>query len=102
MPHVEYYNQMVEADEFPAIAAGLFNKSFSVAWGISEEILFGKRVDKKGLSEQYQVDINEKFKSVLEFLSQNSLIEDSRNSFTLTPLGLFWAHNIGALFQEVP
>lgn len=102
MPHVEYYNQIVEAEEFPAIAAGLFNKSFSVAWGISEEILFGKKVDKKGLSEHYQVDINEAFKSVLAFLSQNDLIEDSQDSFTLTPLGLFWAHNIGALFQEVP
>jgi oxygen-independent coproporphyrinogen-3 oxidase len=101
MPHVEYYNQIVEAEEFPAIAAGLFNKSFSVAWGISEEILFGKKVDKKGLSEHYQVDISEKFKGVLGFLSQNGLIEDSQNSFTLTSLGLFWAHNIGALFQEV-
>jgi oxygen-independent coproporphyrinogen-3 oxidase len=100
MPQVEYYNQIVEADEFPAIAAGLFNKSFSVAWGISEEILFGKRVDKKGLSEHYQVDINETFKGVLGFLSQNGLIEDSRDSFTLTSLGLFWAHNIGALFQK--
>ena len=100
MPHVEYYNQIVEAEEFPAIAAGLFNKSFSVAWGISEEILFGKRVDKKGLSEHYQVDINEKFKGVLAFLSQNGLIENSQDFFTLTPLGLFWAHNIGALFQK--
>ena len=63
MPHVEYYNQIVEAEEFPAIAAGLFNQSFSVAWGISEEILFGKKVDTKRLSEHYNIDINETFKS---------------------------------------
>ena len=100
MPHVEYYNQIVEAEEFPAIAAGLFNASFSVAWGISEEILFGKKVDKRRLSKHYNIDINETFKPVLTFLTQNSLIEDSQNAFTLTPLGLFWAHNIGALFQK--
>ena len=100
MPHVEYYNQMVEAEEFPAIAAGLFNRSFSVAWGISEEILFDKKVDKKRLNEHYKIDINETFKHVLRFLTQNSLIEDSPDAFTLTPLGLFWAHNIGALFQQ--
>ncbi len=100
MPHVEYYNQIVEADEFPAIAAGLFSRSFSVAWGISEEILFGKKVDTKRLSEHYNIDINETFKSVLTFLIQNGLIEDNQDAFTLTPLGLFWAHNVGALFQK--
>jgi oxygen-independent coproporphyrinogen-3 oxidase len=100
MPHVEYYNQIIEAEEFPAIAAGLFDRWFSVAWGISEEILFGKQVDKKRLGEHYGVAINEKYKSVLAHLAHNSLIEDSQDFFTLTPLGLFWAHNIGGLFQE--
>jgi len=100
MPHVEYYNQIVEAEEFPAIAAGLFDRSFSVAWGISEEILFGKKVNKKRLSEHYGIAINEKYKRILAKLARNNLIEDSEDSFTLTPLGLFWAHNIGGLFQD--
>lgn len=100
MPHVEYYNQIVEADEFPAIAAGLFNKGFSLAWGISEEILFGKEVDKKRLSKRYEVDINEKYRNVLEQLAARNLIEDEQDYFTITPLGLFWAHNMGALFQK--
>ena len=100
MPHVEYYNQMVEADEFPAIAAGLFSREFSLAWGISEEILFGKEVDKKRLSTRYGVDINEKYRHVLEQLAARDLIRDKQDYFTVTPLGLFWAHNLGELFQK--
>jgi oxygen-independent coproporphyrinogen-3 oxidase len=100
MPHVEYYNQMVEADEFPAIAAGLFSSEFSLAWGISEEILFGKEVDKKRLSTRYGVDINEKYRQVLEQLAAQDLIQDKQDYFTITPLGLFWAHNLGELFQR--
>lgn len=100
MPHVEYYNQMVEADEFPAVAAGLFDSEFSVAWGISEEILFGREVNKKRLSERYGVDINAKYRRVLEQLAVSNLIEDRDEYFTITPLGLFWAHNMGELFQS--
>jgi coproporphyrinogen III oxidase-like Fe-S oxidoreductase len=100
MPHVEYYNQIVESGEFPSIAGGVFNKSFKIAWGISQEILFGKKVNKKRLSEHYGVDINDKYKSVLTYLSKNKLIEYSSDSFIVTPLGLFWAHNIGELFQK--
>lgn len=100
MPHVEYYNQMVEADEFPAIVAGLFSREFSLAWGISEEILFGKEVDKKRLSTRYGVDINEKYRQVLEQLAARDLIRDKQDYFTITPLGLFWAHNLGELFQK--
>jgi oxygen-independent coproporphyrinogen-3 oxidase len=102
MPNVEYYNQIVEAGEFPSIAGGFFKESFKVAWAISEEILFGKEVDKKRLSEKYGVDINEQYKNVLGFLAEQNLIEDRRDSFTVTPSGLFWAHNIGELFQNSP
>jgi len=99
-PSVEHYNQMVESGEFPGIVAGEFNEHFKLAWAISEEILFGTRVNKKRLSEHYGVAINQKYEKVLQRLSDNNLIEDSPDYFTLTPLGLFWAHNIGELFQK--
>ena len=99
LPSVEMYIGMVQAGQFPGIAAGIFHEHFKVAWAISEEILFGKRVDKKRLSEHYGVDINRVYRDVLQRLAENNLIEESEDSFTLTPLGLFWAHNIGGLFQ---
>ena len=54
---------------------------------------------KKRLGKRYGVDINAKYKNVLERLVDDKLIEDTPDSFTLTALGLFWAHNIGELFQ---
>lgn len=56
-------------------------------------------VNKKRLSEHYGVDINRVYRNILQRLAEDNLIEDSKDSFTLTPLGLFWAHNIGGLFQ---
>lgn len=100
LPSVEMYIEMVQGGQFPGIAAGIFHEHFKVAWAISEEILFGKRVNKKRLSEHYGVDINRIYRDVLQRLTENSLIEDTEDSFTLTPLGLFWAHNIGGLFQR--
>ena len=93
------YVGMVQAGQFPGIAAGIFHEHFKVAWAISEEILFGKQVNKKRLSKHYGVDINRVYRDVLQRLAEDNLIEDSKDSFTLTPLGLFWAHNIGELFQ---
>jgi coproporphyrinogen III oxidase-like Fe-S oxidoreductase len=92
---------MIEAGEFPIMVAGYFNEPFKVAWAISEEILFGKRIDKKRLSERYGVDINQRYNSIFKHLEDNHLIEEnSSDSCALTHLGLFWAHNIGALFQS--
>jgi oxygen-independent coproporphyrinogen-3 oxidase len=99
LPSVEMYIGMVKAGQFPGIAAGIFKERFKVAWAISEEILFGKTVNKKRLSEHYRIDINSVYKDVLQLLAENNLIEDCEDFFTLTPLGLFWAHNIGGLFQ---
>lgn len=98
-PSVEKYSEMVKAGHFPGMVAGVFNERLKVAWAISEEILSRKQVNKKRLSEHYGVDINKRYSNVLKQLVDNNLIEDSTDSFTLTTLGLFWAHNIGALFQ---
>ncbi len=99
-PSVEKYCEMVKAGKFPGMVAGVLSKDYKIGWAISEEILYGKRVNKKQLSENYGVDINKKYKNILKQLVDNNLIEDSPDCFTLTTLGLFWAHNIGALFLD--
>jgi putative oxygen-independent coproporphyrinogen III oxidase len=99
LPSVDIYIAMVQDRQFPGIAAGIFNERLKVVWAISEELLFGTVVNKKRLNEHYGVDINRLYGDVLRQLVENNLIEDSDDSFTLTPLGLFWVHNIGELFQ---
>lgn len=99
-PSVEMYIEMIKTGQFPGVVAGIFKGNFKIAWAISEEILFGKRVDKKRLSEHYRIDINQTYRDILQWLAENKLIEDYEDFFNLTPLGLFWAHNIGKLFQE--
>jgi len=97
-PSIEHYCEMVKAGQFPGMVAGVFDTDAKVSWAISEEILAGCEVNKKRLSECYGVDINAKYKNILERLVNDKLIEDRPDSFTLTALGLFWAHNIGELF----
>jgi hypothetical protein len=38
--------------------------------------------------------------AVAEQLAACDLIRDKQDYFTITPLGLFWAHNLGELFQR--
>jgi oxygen-independent coproporphyrinogen-3 oxidase len=99
LPSVEMYNELVHAGQFPGIAAGIFNEHLKAVWAISEELLFTTMVNKKRLSAHYGVNINRVFGGVLKRLVENNLIEDSDDSCILTPLGLFWVHNIAELFQ---
>jgi oxygen-independent coproporphyrinogen-3 oxidase len=99
-PSVERYIQMVKAGQFPAMVAGSFEGEAKVSFSIAEEFLAATAVDKRHYREYYGVDLNERYGEILTRLAHDGLIEDGSDSFAITPLGLFWVHNMGMLFQE--
>jgi coproporphyrinogen III oxidase-like Fe-S oxidoreductase len=57
------------------------------------------RVEKEYFKKRYGMNLDETYGEILKRLQEDGLIENTKETFTVTPLGLFWVYNICTLFQ---
>jgi oxygen-independent coproporphyrinogen-3 oxidase len=97
-PMLDAYMEMVKEGEFPAMVAGDFTPHFQFLWELTGQIQH-MRVEKEYFKKRYGMNLDETYGEILKRLQEDGLIENTKETFTVTPLGLFWVYNICTLFQ---